>query len=162
MAGWFACTSWWGWTTTAPPLRGCGDDVNSAARLLREQTGTAARLAARSCATPRQPCHLRTHVALAACREYQPAHAVMRAGRMRGVFSLALLNELRRPGRVPTYLELIAGARCYVENLFPRQASALYPVDRAVAGSALPERERAAGDRVPAARHHGGDRPGAR
>jgi hypothetical protein len=73
------------------------------------------------------------HIALAACREHQPAHEVTRAGRVRGAFSLALLSELRRPGRVPTYRELIAGARCYVENLLPQQVPVLHPADQAIA-----------------------------
>lgn len=70
------------------------------------------------------------HVALAACRDYQAAYELALAGDPRGVFSLALLAELNRPGPAPTYRDLLTGARCYVENLFPHQVPVLYPANQ--------------------------------
>jgi hypothetical protein len=73
------------------------------------------------------------HVALAACRSHQAAYEITLGGAPRGVFSLALLAELSRPGRAPTYRDLLTGARCRVENLIMQQVPVLYPADQPLA-----------------------------
>jgi len=72
------------------------------------------------------------HVALAACREFQAAYEFPDGDRPRGLFSLALLTELRRPGRAPTYRELLAGTRSRVERIAPQQVPVLHPIGQPV------------------------------
>ena len=68
------------------------------------------------------------HVALAACESDQLAHELPdENGNHRGVFSRGLLAQLRRPGASPTYRDLLASARGYVENLVEAQTPSLYP-----------------------------------
>jgi Caspase domain len=68
------------------------------------------------------------HVALAACQRDQKANEKPHEDHVRGVFSLGLLTELRRPRPAPsTYRELMAATRGYVENLFELQSPELYP-----------------------------------
>lgn len=67
------------------------------------------------------------HVALAACREDEAAFEVTLDGAARGVFSLALMAQLRRPGPAPTYRDLLTGARCHVENMIIQQVPVLFP-----------------------------------
>jgi hypothetical protein len=67
------------------------------------------------------------HVALAACHSYQLAHEIRLGDTYRGVFSVAILEQLERLGRRATYRELMTGARCYVEEWYPNQQPRLYP-----------------------------------
>jgi hypothetical protein len=68
------------------------------------------------------------HVALAACHSNQVAYEVPWRDGHRGLFGLALLSQLERLGPEATYRELMIGARCFVENVSPRQRPVLFPV----------------------------------
>ncbi len=73
------------------------------------------------------------HVALAACHDYQLAYEIPDpAGRHRGAFTLGLLDALRRAGPPQSYRDLIASARCFVENTVQHQTPVLRPMDESV------------------------------
>ncbi|GAA4951705.1 caspase family protein [Actinoplanes utahensis] len=91
---------------------------------------------------------------LAACRSDQRARERPLGGRPHGVFSWALLGALNQLGPAATYRELLAAARCQVENLVYEQTPQLIgddPADRVFLGGVL---------RTPASgitlRHHRG------
>ncbi|HEU5354997.1 MAG TPA: caspase family protein [Actinocrinis sp.] len=69
------------------------------------------------------------HVALSACHPHQNAFELPFDENSRGVFSLAVLEQLEQLGPDATYRELMTGARGYVESRFPRQLPVLYPGD---------------------------------
>ncbi len=68
------------------------------------------------------------HVALYACATREAAHEIENEnGQVQGAFTAALIAELARAGTVPTYRELIAAARCHVQNRVPGQAPYAFP-----------------------------------
>ena len=80
-------------------------------------------------------------VGLAACRSDQVAAELRdRSAGVHGVFSSALLGALNQLGPGATYRELLAAARCTVENRVPAQAPQLVgegPADRPFLGGRL-------------------------
>lgn len=79
-------------------------------------------------ARARPPRERADHVSLAACQSRQPAHELPGPdGVRRGVFSLGLLGELRRPGAARTYRELMTAVRSRVENHVDGQTPVLFP-----------------------------------
>lgn len=82
------------------------------------------------------------HVSLAACHSHQFACETSTPEGGRGLFSLALLEQLGALGFAATYRELMAGARCRVENVARAQIPVLSPsadalVDRPFLGGRI-------------------------
>ncbi|MGV9697428.1 caspase family protein [Streptomyces sp. NPDC003470] len=89
------------------------------------------------------------HVLLAACHSDQYAVEVPAPGGHRGLFSLALLEEIETLGLAATSRELMTGARCRVEDTAGAQVPVLSPAADAVADRPLiGGRVRAAGSPV--------------
>ncbi|MFF4021008.1 caspase domain-containing protein [Streptomyces sp. NPDC001843] len=72
------------------------------------------------------------HVLLAACHSDQYAVEIPTDDGPRGLFSLALLEQLRDLGPGATYRQLLTGARCRVENSAQGQVPVLSPAADAV------------------------------
>ena len=77
------------------------------------------------------------HVVLSACQDFQVAKEIRVDGRMRGAFSVALIDALAALGPASTYRSVLAAVRGRIGRTTSEQDPVLHPVDSGGYGDAL-------------------------